>query len=112
MATQMKFNSRDSMNYLEPDDEEVVSDAQQLMNGALTIENYRPIRELDRIRSNSDRILEMTHFSTPQERRMAESLQRNTNAWIDTGRDVLSVAIDVTGLGKIYTSHLKMILKF
>ncbi len=101
MAAQMEVSTTNSINYLEPDDEDESLHAQQLVSGALKLDNYRPIQELERIKFDSSQTLEMTHFSTPYERLMAESLHRNTNGWIDTAKDVLCVAIDVSGLGKV-----------
>ncbi len=108
----MKFNTTDSMNYPEPDDENAIFDAQQLVNGALKLDNYPPIQKLEKIKADSDRALQLTHFSTSYEKTMAESLQRNTNAWIDTAKDVLCVVIDVAGLGKIIHKSFRSKLKF
>ncbi len=108
----MKFSTADSMNYPEPDDENAIFDAQQLVNGALKLDNYRPIRELEKIKFDSDQTLQLTHFSTLNEKTMAESLQRNTNAWIDTAKDVLCVVIDIAGLGKILHKSFRSKLKF
>jgi hypothetical protein len=112
MATQMKFNTTDLMNYPEPDDENAIFDAQQLVNGALKLDNYGPIRQLEKIKADNDHTLQLTHFSTSNEKTMAESLQRNTNAWIDTAKDVLCVAINVAGLGKIIHKSFRSKLKF
>ncbi|CAF1149183.1 unnamed protein product [Rotaria sp. Silwood1] len=98
MAKQVKFATTDSVKYSEADDERVNFDAQQLVNGELKLENYQPIRELEKIKFEGDQAIQMTNFSTPQEKKMAESLQRNTNGWIDTAKDVLTAVIDVGGL--------------
>lgn len=78
-----------------------MSYAQQLVNGTLQLDNYRPILDLEKIKSDGDRALTGAHFSSLQEKKLADTLQRNTNAWIDTAKDGLSVAIDVSGLGTI-----------
>jgi hypothetical protein len=101
MATRMEVPTTNSMNYLEPDGEDESLHAQQLVSGVLKLDNYRPVRELERIKFDSSQALEMTQFSTPYEKTMAERLHRNTNGWIDTAKDVLCVAIDVNGLGNI-----------
>lgn len=101
MATQHKPTSNGSVNYLEPDNEGASSEAFQLVNGTLKLDDYSPIRELERFKSDGDRALQSAHFSTPREKQMAESLQRNTDSWIDTAKDALIVVIDVAGLGKI-----------
>ena len=101
MATCNKSTSIGSVNYLEPDNERISSDAHQLASGTLKLDDYPPIRELERLKSDGDRALQSAHFPTPREKQLAEGLQRNTNGWIDTAKDVLSVAVDVNGLGKI-----------
>lgn len=97
----MKSTISEARNYLEPDDGDISSAAQQLVHGALKLEDYRPIRELERIKSTGDQALQSAHFSTNNEKKMAESLQHNTNGWIDTAKDTLSVAVNFAGLGKI-----------
>jgi hypothetical protein len=47
-----------------------------------------------------DQTLKTAYFLSPQEKAMAENLQRHTNGWIDTAKDALCVAINVGGLGK------------
>ena len=101
MATQTKSMMTDARNYLEPNDQDISSVAQQLVNGALKLEDYQPIRELERIKSDGDQALQSAHFSTDSEKKMAESLQRNTNGWIDTAKDVVTVVVDVASIGKI-----------
>ena len=101
MATELQQPTADTRNYLEPDDEDGASCAQQLVNGVLQLDNYRPILDLEKIKADGDRALTTANFSSLQEKKLADSLQRNTNAWIATAKDGLSVAIDVSGLGTI-----------
>ncbi len=100
MAKQMECARANSKNYSEPDDEDVVSYAGQMISGELKIENYRPIQELERIKLDRDQTLKTVHFSSTQEKAMAENLQRHTNGWIDTAKDVLRVSINISGLGR------------
>lgn len=102
MATQYQPTSNSSVNYLEPDNnEEASSEAFQLANGTLKLDDYPPMRELERFKSDGDRALQSAHFSTPREKQMAARIQRNTDGWIDNAKDVLCVVTDVAGLGKI-----------
>ena len=70
------------------------------MHGILTIEDYKPVQELERIKLAGDQALVSTHFSTPHEKMLAECVQRNTRGWIDTAKDTLNLAVNMYGLGK------------
>ncbi|CAF1604890.1 unnamed protein product, partial [Didymodactylos carnosus] len=96
----MQLNSATgkATSYLEPNDEDVAICAHQLVNGALALDNFRPIRELEKLKADGDRALETTLFSSPDEKNLTISLQRNTNAWIETAKDCLSVVINLSGL--------------
>ncbi len=96
----MECATTNSKNYPEPADEDVVLHAGQMISGELKLENYRPIQELERIKLDTDQTLKTAHFSSPQEKAIAENRQRNTNCWIDTAKDALCLAINVGGLGK------------
>jgi hypothetical protein len=100
MAKQMECATTNSKNYSEPDDEDVVLQAGQMISGELKLENYRPIQELERIKLDRNQTLKTSQFSSPQEKAMAENHQRHTNGWIDTAKDALCLAIEFGGLGK------------
>ncbi len=50
----MEYATTNSKNYSEPDDEDVVLHADQKTSGALKLEDYRPIKELARIKLDRD----------------------------------------------------------
>ena len=99
MAARNDLVATDARNYREPSDEDLDASVQQLVNGALTLENYAPIRKLERIQQENNQALARTDFSSQNEKRLAESLQRNTNGWIETAKDALDVAVNLAGLG-------------
>ena len=99
MAARNDLVAADARNYREPNDEDLAASVQQLVNGALTFENYAPIRELEKIQQRDNQALASTDFSSQNEKRLAESLQRNTNGWIETAKDALGVAVNLAGLG-------------
>ena len=98
----MQHTTMDQINYngLSDDDDDIKSAATQLACGMLKLDDYQPIRELERIRSESNQALETTQFSTSREKELAETVQRNTNGWIDTAKDTLYIAVNFAGLGK------------
>lgn len=95
----METNTVVHRDYREPSDENVTDSVQQLVNGGLKLENYQPIRDLEKIKQETSRQLESTHFSTNLEKQLAETVQRNTIASIDTAKDALDVAVNIAGLG-------------
>ena len=101
MTTQLNSTPGKVSNYLELNEEDVAICAHQLVNDELALDNFHPIRELGKLKVDGDRALETALFSSPDEKNLAIGLQRNTNAWIDTAKDSLSVAIDVNGLGML-----------
>ena len=100
MAQQKECSKTDPTNYREPENNDVGLHVQQLLSGTLQIDQCAPIRDLERIKIDGNQALVNSHFSTPQEKKMAERLQRNTDGWIDTAKDVTIVAVDVVGLSK------------
>ena len=86
MAARSDLVATDARNYREPSDEDLAASVQQLVDGALTLENYAPIRKLERIQQENNQALARTDFSSQNEKRLAESLQRNTNGWIETAK--------------------------
>ena len=100
MANQKECSITNPTNYREPENDNEDLRVQQLLSGTLQIDQYPPIRELQRIRADSDQALANSHFSTPQERKIAESCQCNIHAWIDTGKNVLESAVHCGGLSK------------
>ena len=100
MTTQKESSATNPTDYREPENDDVQLDAHQLLSGTLQIDQYTPIRELERIKTDSHEALVNSHFSTPQEKKTAETVHRNTVGWIDTAKDVLTVGVDLVGLGK------------
>lgn len=97
---QKERSSTDPINYRQPEDNNVEFDAQQLLSGELQIEQFFPLQELERMKTEGQQALINSHFSTPHERKTAELVQRNTDGWIDTAKDVLTVGVEMVGLGK------------
>ncbi len=50
----MECATTNSKNYHEPDDKDVVLHAEQMISGPLKLEDYRPIKELARIKLDRD----------------------------------------------------------
>lgn len=105
MAETLEPSSGNLVSYRESEDENTTSLVQQLVNGSLQIDDYPPIRELKRIRLETNQALELKHFSTPHDRQLAETIQYNINGWIDTATDTLIAFVNFVGLSKINLYH-------